>query len=110
MVWFEPYSSGGPWKDVTNRYLGLKFFIHGQVHYGWARVTNIGSSTFTITGYAYETTVGKSLQAGQTSETAADEADDTASLTMPATQGPSLGMLARGAEAMAVWYRKEELA
>jgi hypothetical protein len=110
MAWFAPYSSGGPWLNVTNRYLGLKFLIHGQVHYGWARLTKVGLWNFTVTGYAYETTVGKSLQAGQTTETAADEADDTASLTMPATRGPSLGMLARGAEAMAVWRKKDQIA
>jgi hypothetical protein len=32
------YSDVGPWagkgKGVTNRYLGLKFVIHGKVHYG----------------------------------------------------------------------------
>jgi hypothetical protein len=110
MAWFEPYSSGGPWINVTNRYLGLKFLIHGEVHYGWARITNVGLWSFTVTGYAYETTVGKSLRAGQTSETAVDEADGAASLTMPTTKGPSLGMLACGAEAMAVWRRKEQIA
>ena len=104
--WGPPSASGGPWVNATNRYLGLKFLIHGQVHYGWARLTVVGIWTFTVTGYAYETTVGKSLRAGQTSETAGDEADDAASLTMPAGTGPSLGMLARGAEAMEVW-RKE---
>ena len=31
--------SYGPWANVTNRYLGFKFLIHGQVHYGWARVS-----------------------------------------------------------------------
>jgi hypothetical protein len=106
MAWFAPYSSGGQWLHVKNRYLGLKFLIHGQVHYGWARLTNVGLWSFTVTGYAYETTPNKSLRAGQTSETAAVEADDAASLAMPTVQGPSLGMLARGAEAMEVWRRE----
>ena len=110
MAWFAPYTSGGPWLNVTNRYLGLKFLIHGQVHYGWARVTNVGIWRFTVTGYAYETIANKSLRAGQTSETVATEADDTASLKIPAAEGPSLGMLARGVEAMAVWRRKEQVA
>jgi hypothetical protein len=28
----------GPWNNVTNRYLGLKFKIDGKFHYGWARL------------------------------------------------------------------------
>jgi hypothetical protein len=107
--YYGPYSNG-PWLNVTNRYLGLKFLIHGEVHYGWARmsvpVTKQVFGNVVITGYAYETTPNKSLRAGQTTETTANEADGTASLTMPAAHGPSLGMLARGAEAMEVWRRE----
>jgi hypothetical protein len=31
--------SRGPWANVTNHYLGLRFMIKGKVHYGWARLT-----------------------------------------------------------------------
>ena len=104
-----PYS-GGPWLNVTKRYLGLKFLIHGEVHYGWARLS-VTDQIFKIvlTGYAYETTPNKSLRAGQTSETAANESDDTVSLTKPTTGRLSLGLLARGAEAMEFWRKKEPL-
>ena len=32
-------TSSGPWKNVTNRYLGLKFRVNGKIHYGWARLS-----------------------------------------------------------------------
>ena len=38
------YSSAGPWKETTRGYLGLKFIIQGQVHYGWARL-NVTATT-----------------------------------------------------------------
>ncbi len=60
-----------------NRYLGVKFLISGQTHYGWIRLTVIteprGMSA-TITGYAYETIANKPIKAGQTSEAAAESA------------------------------------
>jgi hypothetical protein len=47
----------GPWVNVKDRYLGLKFQIKGNTHYGWARL-NVKVSkttiTATLTGYAYE--------------------------------------------------------
>jgi hypothetical protein len=61
--------SGGPWKNVRNRYLGLKFLIKGKVHYGWARlnVTIANREVHAIlTGYAYETLPGKPIVAGRT--------------------------------------------
>lgn len=62
----------GAWQNVTNRYLGIKFQIGGQVHYGWARL-NVTATQFRIyvalTGYAYETIAGHGITAGQTSGT-----------------------------------------
>ena len=77
------YSDLGPWagkgKGVSNRYLGLKFFIHGKVHYGWARLSvtlgqhrEFGDVVGILTGYAYETEADEPIIAGQT--TGADEA------------------------------------
>jgi hypothetical protein len=67
-------SDNGPWKgNVRGRYLGLKFIIGGQVHYGWARL-NVSYKTgsnggkylqATLTGYAYETIANKPIIAGQ---------------------------------------------
>jgi hypothetical protein len=60
----------GSWANVSNRYLGLKFQIGGQTHYGWARV-NVQRKGFhfltTLTGYAYETAPNTAINAGQTS-------------------------------------------
>jgi hypothetical protein len=61
--------SGGPWKNVKNRFLGLKFLIKGKTHYGWARL-NVAiknqSVNATITGYAYETVPGQPIITGKT--------------------------------------------
>jgi hypothetical protein len=70
------YSDLGRWvgkgKGVTNRYLGLKFVIDGEVHYGWARLSvtlghdrQVGDVSGTLTGYAYETIPGKPIIAGR---------------------------------------------
>jgi len=61
-----------PWAHVGTRYLGLKFQIHGQTHYGWARLfVKITAPPFPkisgmLTGYAYETIPNKPIIAGQT--------------------------------------------
>ena len=71
------YSDAGPWvgkgKGVRNRYLGLKFVIHGKVHYGWARLSvtlghrrQYDDVRGTLTGYAYQTVPNKSIIAGKT--------------------------------------------
>jgi hypothetical protein len=70
------YSDIGPWagkgNGVRNRYLGLKFVIHGKVHYGWARLSvTLGHHrqyedvSGTLTGYAYETVPNKPIIAGR---------------------------------------------
>lgn len=113
----------GKWLNVNNLYLGLKFVIDGQTHYGWARLS-VHVKDFSIitllTGYAYETTPSKPIRAGQTSETAADAAftpgsevqGDSASAGSVAQGGlplqpASLCMLALGAQGLPVWRREE---
>jgi hypothetical protein len=66
----------GPWRGtVTNHYLGLQFFIDGQAHYGWARLSTTrkqSTNCVTITvlsGYAYETIANRAIPAGKTSGT-----------------------------------------
>jgi len=66
---FSTQPSVGPWRNVTNRYLGLKFQINGKTHYGWARLSvsgGFGSITATLTGYAYATPPNKRIIAGKT--------------------------------------------
>jgi hypothetical protein len=63
-------TSGGPWKNVSKRYLGLKFLIQGKTHYGWARlnVSIVGPSiNAMLTGYAYETIPNQAIVTGKTS-------------------------------------------
>jgi hypothetical protein len=59
----------GPWVNVKDGYLGLKFLIDGKTHYGWARLSVQVQNyqiTATLTGYAYETIANKGICAGQT--------------------------------------------
>ena len=102
-------NSYGPWPGMTGRYLGLKFMINGEAHYGWARMT-VGKQLnhVVLTGYAYETIANKPIKAGQTSEAVA-EAVELPSTFNDLAHGPSLGMLAYGARAMDIWKKKEEL-
>jgi|HubBroStandDraft_6_1064221.scaffolds.fasta_scaffold41194_3 hypothetical protein len=94
----------GSWANVSNRYLGLKFQISGQTHYGWARVS-VQRKGFhflaTLTGYAYETTPNTAINAGQTSDVADGSAGQSPSNSnaLPDTRPfKSLGELALGAQ------------
>jgi hypothetical protein len=110
------HTAGGPWGNVTDRYLGLSFRRNGRTHYGWAKLTvSIPSPLYAkLTGYAYETIAGKSIIAGQTKEAADDPTNEdfgpAASLTSPISDKPqpaSLGTLALGARSVPLWRRKE---
>lgn len=87
-------SSGfGEWANVKNRYLGLKLHIHGETHYGWARLT-VTAKDYDIkallTGYAYETVPNKAIIAGNRGSTTGQG---------PEAEPVSLGRLALGAAA-----------
>ncbi len=62
-------SSSGNWFDGAG-YLGLSFQVDGQTYYGWAYLTvdenSPWNNTTTLTGYAYESTPGMPINAGQT--------------------------------------------
>jgi hypothetical protein len=86
----------GFWKNVRNRYLGLKFKINGETHYGWARLSVVRQAFHfkaTLTGYAYETTPNTAIKAGQTSGGAAESAN-----FFDHARNKSLGELALGAQ------------
>jgi hypothetical protein len=107
----------GNWVNVTDRYLGLKFFIHGKIHYGWARlsvqIVPGNGIVATLTGYAYETIANKAIVAGRmkgADDPANEDSGPSASLTTPLPDTPqpaSLGMLALGAPGVPLWRRKE---
>jgi hypothetical protein len=104
MVSITHFTTGGTsyvhgyWANVRNRYLGLKFQIAGQTHYGWARLSVQRKEfhlTAVLTGFAYETVPNKEIKAGQTGG-----ADDSSGSSLPnsdASQSSSLGALALGA-------------
>jgi hypothetical protein len=86
----------GPWANVTNRYLGLKFVIQGKIHFGWARL-NVSLSkgdsqvTAVLTGYAYETAVNRPILTGKEGGL-----DVHGNSTASADRSPTLGRLAQG--------------
>jgi hypothetical protein len=97
----------GKWLNATNQYLGLEITINGQHHFGWVRLTVDAVGNATLTGYAYETVAGKAIVTGvtSTSENDAGSDPDQASNVSSGMATPSLGVLARGAEGLAVWRR-----
>jgi hypothetical protein len=98
MAFFTQLSSysfaSGSWVNVTNRYLGFRFVVDGQAHYGWARLSVQGDGAV-LTGYAYETTPNKSIPAGKEKGPGTNEPPSAAGAMHPAT----LGELARGVAA-----------
>jgi hypothetical protein len=92
----KSYKSG-QWLYKKNRYLGLKFVITGEIHYGWARFTVTRTSkrrgdnsiTATLTGYAYETVPNKPIITGKT------QGPDAITVLSDTAPG-SLGRLALG--------------
>jgi hypothetical protein len=90
------FSCTGPWANVASRYLGLKFVIKGETHFGWARL-NVSCSNYqvtaTLTGYAYESIANRPIPTGK--ERGTDEPDDP----IPAgDSSTTLGRLAQGAK------------
>lgn len=56
---------GGGFTGKTDKYLGLKFKIGSQFHYGWARFdAREDSRQYTLKDYAFENTPEKSILAG----------------------------------------------
>jgi|SRR5579872_1341164 len=61
----------GSWAgfDIT-RFVGIRFQINGETHYGWARLTvRFGTYSYVdalLTGYAYDTIPDKPIVAGDT--------------------------------------------
>jgi hypothetical protein len=89
---------GGDWVNVKDRYVGLRFEIHGKSHFGWARLSvrvHTPHITATLTGYAYETIPGKAIIAGKT------KGPDVTPV-----QPASLGALAAGANGLRTWRQK----
>ena len=97
---FESSAPTGPWLGQHDHYLGLEFYINGEKHFAWARLSVQSAYCYScigrIFGYAYETIAGKPIIAG-------DQGHSTEASAEPFT----LGALALGAPALNFW-RKEE--
>jgi len=107
---FVGYWDGNP----QDRYLGIRFQIDGEIHYGWIRLTVTTSTQLhgpvmsaEITEYAYETVPNASIYAGQTEERTSEV---QAPQNIQNRRGPALGMLAAGAEGLPLWRREETTA
>ncbi len=113
--------SGGPqggtaycaWGGNTGtHYLGLKFSIKGQTHFGWARVkvASMFPYVISLTGYAYETIPNKPIITGETKgphEISDGGRASAAALNAPTRKPATLGLLALGEPALSVWRRRE---
>jgi hypothetical protein len=104
----------GPWLNVKNRYLGLKFIIRGKTHFGWARLsvisTNISITSATLTGYAFETIPNKPIIAGKTyGPDDISVGGPDAAVTQPTPEPATLGALAMGAPGLSIWKREESV-
>jgi hypothetical protein len=107
-------NSVGAWPGAVNRFLGFKFEISGQTHFGWARLSVTRSPyTATLTGYAYETVPDRTIIAGKlvAGTIIVGEIEDAVGvLSVPATsdrQPGTLGLLALGSPGLAIWRRDE---
>lgn len=57
----------GAWLGVSDKFLGVKFMIGANTHYGWARLdVSAGADTIRVKDYAYNQNVDLPLLAGQT--------------------------------------------
>ena len=103
----------GEWPDLNDRYLGLKFQINGETHYGWARMNVLVNTTklavfSRLTGYAYETDANTPIIAGQTHDNIAAPQAALAQPPVATVQPVFLGALALGSNGITIWRRDPE--
>ena len=97
----------GPWAHGGNGFLGLRFTIGGQVHYGWIEL-NVHDFYQTrddygelVVSYAYDTVANQGIFAG--------EGFRGANLLSDAAPEPgTLGLLALGSLGLGFWQRKRQ--
>ena len=114
----RPLSSGvcrGPWANVSKRYLGFKFVIQGETHFGWARLDvscpyYSGTVTATLTGYAYETVPDRTIVTGKKAGPQPVDAAERGRSTVDsaALRPGTLARLAQGTEGLRVRRKQEQ--
>jgi hypothetical protein len=107
---------GGPFANTADRFLGLKFELNGQVHYGWAGFSFVEAHVFEtsvtalLTAWAYETEPNMPIYAGQSSDSPRESRllPSSGSPKETATVQPAtLGVLALGSLGLDVWRKRE---
>jgi hypothetical protein len=92
-----PWHGIGPFAEVHDAYMGVRFQISGETHYGWVRMNVVSGPTdtinITITGYAYNTVANQGLFTG------VPGTPGTKATVRPA----SLGALSLGARGLEAW-------
>lgn len=88
----------GNFNDVTDRFLGVRFLINGETHYGWIGFRSVIGFTAQLNGWAYETVPNRPIRAGDRGQ------GDSA--TLRSAEPSSLELLAAGNVAMADWRRR----
>lgn len=59
------HDTHGYWQNVKSpRFLGVRFLISGETHFGWIRITSSTADQATISCYAYESVPNKPIIAG----------------------------------------------
>lgn len=83
----------GPWftRGTEKGFLGVEFPIDGQTHFGWVGFT-AGYESGTVTGYAYESIAGQSIEAGETDAS---------------PEPGTLSLLALGSLGLGFWRRRK---
>jgi hypothetical protein len=108
----SPFTSG-PFANTTNRFLGLKFELNGQLHYGWAgfgKVYHSRSVASVLLAYAYETDPNTPIYAGQSSDSPSESRQLCGGAIAPNTakqQPATLDLLALGSLGLDAWRKRE---
>lgn len=81
----------GNWSTGTDKYVGLKLKVGTNTYYGWLRMNPVGSTSFTIKDYAYDSTPNHKILTGATSGARIAAMSNTRhhKFSFPVTSNPS---------------------
>jgi hypothetical protein len=108
----------GRFANVTNQFLGVRFTISGQTHFGWVGFARVTPSfpdgehpavSAVLAGFAYETIPNKPILTGAIGGQSGDVADLSGRNTTSA-EASNLGLLALGSAGLPAWRRRQRTA